>query len=445
VTARPVTATTAAADEKRSRTRFAVLASNFVILSLNYADRAVIGVAAPLIINEFGFSNAAFGWILAAFAFTYSPFGFIGGWLADKYGPAKVMGWAAIVWSCFTALTTAGVGFVSLLIIRLLFGAGEGPQATVTAKVMHNWFPKKELGTAVGIANAATPLGGAIATPVVVAILEASQGNWRLPFIIFGALGIFFAIGWFVVVRDTPEQHRWVSTAELEYIRHDAAPAAEAGDGESGEDDTRWWTYLTQPAVWTTAVAYFGYSWILWTFLNWFPTYLVNERGINLKELAVAGAIPWIGGCLGLALGGMFTDLLVRRTGRSVGPRRWTVVICLTATGLLFGGIGLVSSTVGAVALMTVVVFLLYFTGAQYWLIVGEAVPGSTYGSVSGAVQTFATTASIIAPTLTGYLIDSSVGWTGTFAVAAAVAVVGAFLLALFGGARRAPTLAPAG
>ncbi|WP_232237869.1 MFS transporter [Actinoalloteichus fjordicus] len=360
--------------------------------------------------------------------------------MADKYGPAKVMGWAAIFWSCFTALTAAGVGFVSLLIIRLLFGAGEGPQATVTAKIMHNWFPKKELGTAVGIANAATPLGGAIGTPAVVAILSATQGNWRVPFIIFGVLGVFFAIGWFIIVRDTPEKHSRVSPAELAYIRQDAAPAAEVGDG--ADDATvaeapPWWRYLTRPAVWTTAVAYFGYAWILWTFLNWFPTYLVNERGIDLSELAVAGAIPWIGGCIGLALGGVFTDILVRRTGRSVGPRRWTVVICLTATGLLFGGIGLVSSTFGAVALMTVVVFLLYFTGAQYWLIVGEAVPGPVYGSVSGAVQMFATTASILAPMITGYLVDSSLGWTGTFAVASIVSVGGALLLAVFGKVRK--------
>ncbi|WP_219420180.1 MFS transporter [Pseudonocardia nigra] len=435
-----VPGTTTSVSTKRSRTRFAVLASNFVILSLNYADRAVIGVAAPLITAEFGFSNAAFGWILAAFAFTYSPFGFIGGWLADRHGPAKVMGWAAIAWSCFTALTAAGVGFVSLLIIRLLFGAGEGPQATVTAKIMHNWFPKRELGTAVGIANGATSLGGAIGTPVVVAILGATQGNWRIPFIVFGALGILFAIGWFVVVRDTPEQHRWVSPAELAHIREDRVPGATTGDDEDRTDHLPWWRYLTLPAVWTTAVAYFGYAWILWTFLNWFPTYLVNERGIDLSELAVAGSVPWIGGCVGLALGGLFTDLLVRRTGRSLGPRRWTVVVCLAATGVLFGGIGLVSSTIGAVALMTVVVFLLYFTGAQYWLIVGEAVPGPMYGSVSGAVQMFATTASIIAPALTGYLIDSSLGWTGTLAFAAVVALAGALLLALFGRVRSMPT-----
>lgn len=185
--------------------------------------------------------------------------------------------------------------------------------------------------------------------------------------------------------------------------------------------------------MWATALAYFGYAWILWTFLNWFPTYLVDARNLDLGGLAVTGAVPWIGGCIGTALGGLFTDWLARRTGRTLAPRRWTVVICLAATGLLFGLIGVVSGVVGAVALMTVVVFLLYFTGAQYWLIVGEAVPHATYGSVSGAVQMFATTAPIIAPALTGYLVESALGWTGTFAIASAIAVAGALLLAAFG------------
>lgn len=415
---------------QRTRARHGILATNFAVLMLNYADRAIIGVAAPLIIAEFGFSKASFGWILAAFAFTYSPFGFIGGFLADRFGPRNVMGWAIIVWSTFTALTAAGVGFVSLIIIRLLFGIGEGPQATVSAKLMHNWFPKRELGSAVGIVNAATPLGGAIGTPVVVGIMAATQGNWRLAFILLGALGILFAVGWFVLVRDTPGEHRRTNDAEVAYITQDSRENEHQLEAESTE---AWWTYLKLPAVWATAIAFFGYSWILWTFLSWFPTYLVQERGIELEELAVAGAIPWIGGCIGLGLGGIFTDWLVRKTGNAEGPRRWTVVVCLGLTAVLFGLIGTVTTLVSAVILMTIVIFFLYFTGAQYWVIVAEAVPSSRYGSVSGAVQTFATTASILAPLLTGYVLDSSAGWGGTFTLAAGIALLGALLLAIFG------------
>jgi ACS family hexuronate transporter-like MFS transporter len=429
-----MTTTAPAITTRRTRARFRVLASNFTVLGLNYADRAAFGVAAPFIIAEFGFSTAAFGWLAAAFAFTYSPFGFIGGWLADKIGPRKTMAWAIASWSTFVALTAAGFNFASFLVVRLLFGAGEGPQATVTAKLMHNWFPTKELGTAVGVANAATPLGGAVGTPIVVAIMSASNGNWRIPFIVFGALGIFVTIGWLVTVRDRPEEHPAANESEVAYIRSGQAAGGHSDDAA----DTPWWTYLRQPAVWSTAAAYFGYAWILWTFLNWFPTYLIQERGIDLTTLSIGGSLPWIGGCVGMVLGGIVTDRIAARTGRSLPARRWTIVICLTATAILFSFVGVVTSTVGAIALMAVVILLLYFTGAQYWLVVGEAVPGHAYGSVSGAVQMFATTASIIAPVLTGYLVASAIGWAGTFALGGAVAVVGAALLALFGNRRPA-------
>src|SRR4051812_12796449 len=94
------------------------------------------------------------------FFFGYAPFCFIGGWLADKYGPRVVMGGGAVAgWSLFTALTATGAGYVSFLVIRFLFGFGEGPQGSVTVKTMRNWFPQRQMGTAVGISQGCTPLG----------------------------------------------------------------------------------------------------------------------------------------------------------------------------------------------------------------------------------------------------------------------------------------------
>ncbi|GAB3305169.1 MFS transporter [Epidermidibacterium keratini] len=435
--------------ETMSRARYRILATNFAILMLNYADRAVIGVVAPVMIAEFGFSKATFGWILAAFAFTYSPFGFIGGWLADRIGPRKTMAWAIAVWSTFTALTAAGMGFVSLLLIRLAFGAGEGPQATVTAKLMHNWFPRTERGTALGIANAATPLGGAIGTPLVVLFMSIANDNWRVPFIVLGVLGVFALIGWLAVVRDVPQEHPAANAAEVSYITGVDPNAQQTSEGAGHNRPApvpfrEWGPYLKRPAVWSTALAYFGYAWILWTFLSWFPTYLVEERGVDLTALAIGGAIPWVGGCIGLAAGGILTDWLVRRSGNPVAPRRNLVIVCLTMTALLFAAIGLVRTEWTAVLLMTAVVFFLYLTGAQYWLIVGEAVPANSYGAVSGAVQAFATLASIIAPVLTGYLVDSSLGWTGVFALAGAIAIVGVLALAIFGRVGRETPASPA-
>lgn len=429
-------------DRARTRPhRFQVLTANFFVLMLNYGDRAAIGVATPVMIHEFGFSKSTFGWVLAAFAFSYSPFGFIGGWLADKFGPRNAMAVAVTVWSMFTALTAAGVGFLSLLLIRIGFGAGEGPQATVTAKLMHNWFPRKERGTALGIANAATPLGGAVGTPIVAAIMSATHDNWRVSFIILGVIGGFALVGWLAIVRDAPT----LSTENHQPLpEHGKQPGAEitVDPEDTAAGAHQWGRYLARPPVWATALAYFGYSWILWTFLNWFPTYLIQQRGINLDQLAFTGAIPWVGGFVGLVAGGIITDWLVHRSGNPLSPRRHLVVVCLTVTALLFGTIPLVSSVWAAVTLMSAVIFFLYLTGAQYWTIIGEAVPSRCYGSVSGVVQMFATIPAILAPIVTGYLIDSTLGWPGTFALAAIIALIGTALLATTG--RKPDKMTPA-
>ncbi|WP_262698070.1 MULTISPECIES: MFS transporter [Streptomyces] len=452
------------------RTRWAVLAANFMVLGLNYADRAAIGVAAPYIIEEYGFSETAFGWILSIFAVSYAPFGLIGGWAADRFGPRKAMGWAALAWSAFTAATAAGAGFISFLIIRILFGAAEGPQATVTAKLMNTWFPRRELGTAIGVANAATPLGGAVGTPIVVAIIEATNGNWRAPFIIFGIVGVLFAVGWFAVVRDAPERHPWMKPGELREIRgpegeaattgktpdtedhiqedEDTAGEGTAGDKEGGTEPSALpgvWHYVARPVIWATALAYFGYAWILNVFLTWFPTYMVSERGIDLDHLAVAGAIPWIGGCIGMIAGGIATDWLVRRLGAAATVRRWTIVICLILSAALFGGIAFVGSAVEAVALMTVIIFLLYFTGAQYWTVVAEEVPGPRYGTVAGVVQFIAGCAGFLAPLITGAVVDHAHSWTTAFTTAVVIAITGALLLAMAGRGRTARGSARAG
>ncbi|MFC5825320.1 MFS transporter [Nonomuraea insulae] len=425
------------------RYRWFVLSANFLVLGLNYADRAAIGVAAPLIIAEYGFSKATWGWISAIFFVGYAPFCFIGGFTADKFGPRKVMAWAIGWWSLFTALTATGFSAASFMVIRFLFGFGEGPQASVTAKTMSNWFPQRRLGTALGLSQASTPLGGAIGTPVVVAIMSAFGGSWRAPFIILGALGVFFLIGWWTIVRDRPAEHPRVSAAEVEELAADERELAAAqnlatsrGEGAGGENASLT-SYLRQPLVLTTALSYFGYSWVLYTFLTWFPIFLTEAHGVDLKGLAVAGALPWVAGFVGLALGGIFTDALGRKVGL-FAARKWTVVVGLIVVALAFTPVGIVSSTGAAVALMGVVVFVLYIVGAQFFALIGPVIPKARYGSVSGFVHFIANLSGIFAPILVGYLVEDTQSWILAFGVSALIAAVPAVLLAFFG---RAQTL----
>jgi len=416
--------------------RWAILGANFSVLALNYADRAAIGVAAPLIIKEFGFSKGAFGLILSAFFFGYAPFCFIGGYTSDKFGPRKVMALAIAWWSLFTVATVAGFNFLSFMIIRFLFGFGEGPQGSVTAKTMANWFPQRELGGALGISQAATPLGGAIGTPLVVWLI-ATSGNWRTPFIVLGVLGLLATIGWYAIVRDRPEVHPWVSRGELEEIEHGEIVRRPETEAEAAAGIR---PYLRLPVVWFTAFAFFGYAWVLYTFLSWFPVYLVDARGIDLKGVAVAGTVPWIAGVFGFIIGGLISDRIAVHTGRPAAVRKMIIVAGLLVTAVLFSAIAMVTTTVSSVILMASVVFVLYLTGAQYFALISVVVPKERLGGVAGFVHFIANLAGILAPAIVGFIVDRTGSWGLTFGLSGAICASGALALLLFGRVKRYDT-----
>jgi ACS family hexuronate transporter-like MFS transporter len=415
----------------RLQVRWLVLGITSLVLVLNYADRAAFGVAGSTIIKEFHLTKTEFGLISSIFFFGYAPFCFIGGWFADKYGPRVVMGTAVAWWSIFTALTAVGAGYVSFLVIRFLFGFGEGPQGSVTVKTMRNWFPQRQMGTAVGISQGSTPLGGVIGTPLV-AWLLAISGDWRLPFIVLGVVGVLMAIGWWVIVRDTPDVHPWATKAEADELADDNSSSAAAAEA-AGQVVEPLSHYLKRPLVLATAAAFFGYAWVLYTFLSWFPVYLVEARGVQLKDVAWIGALPWVVGVIGYVLGGVVTDRIALRTGNPAAARKGMIVFGLTGTALLIAGIGLVSSLVTAVALMSAVVFLLYLTGSQYFTLISDTIPAARLGGVVGFVHFIANLSGIFAPFLVGVIVDQTKSWPLTFGVSAGICIAGVVGLLIWG------------
>lgn len=427
----PVSIKAVPAASSRGYVRWWILGITSLVLVLNYADRAAFGVAGSEIIKEFGLTKTEFGFISSVFFFGYAPFCFIGGWLADKYGPRTVMGGAVAWWSIFTALTAAGTGYVSFCIIRFLFGFGEGPQGSVTIKTMRNWFPQRQMGTAVGLSQGCTPLGGVIGTPLVGWLL-ATSGDWRVPFLVLGVLGVLMAIGWWVIVRDMPSVHPWASQAEADELQAENA-AADAKIGLIEEAVEPLGTYLRKPLVLATAVAFFGYAWVLYTFLSWFPVYLVEARGVQLKDVAWIGAVPWVLGVIGYMLGGILTDRIALRTGNPAGARKAMIIVGLSGTAVLIGSISLVTSLTPAVALMSAVVFLLYLTGSQYFLLISDTMPKQRLGGIVGFVHTIANTSGIFAPLLVGIIVDQTKSWSLTFGISAAICIVGVLALVIFG------------
>jgi len=404
-----------------ARLRWFIIALLFVGGAISYLDRAALSIAAPLIAKDFQLDPGQLGIVFSSFFVGYALFCFVGGLASDRIGPKNVFTIAMTVWSLFCGLTAVTVGLGSLLVVRVVFGMGEGPFSATANKLVSNWFPRREQASAVGMANAGQPIGAALAGPIV-GLLAVSAG-WRVSFVVIAAIGIVWTLGWVWLATDRPRQHRWLAADDrADLARADAAKPAEAALPLGA--------YLRRPAILATAFAFFGYAYILYFFLSWFPTYLTMAQHLSIQKMGVVNAIPWMVGFLGLASGGFVCDAIFRKTGNALFSRKLVLVGSLIVAAISVALAGLVSGVVPAVALMAVAVFFMYLTASTYWAIILDTVEEARIGGVSGFVHLIANLAGIVAPAVTGYLVQWTGTFTSAFALTGGIAVLGAVAVA---------------
>jgi MFS family permease len=408
--------------------RWTVLALLFLGGMINYLDRSAIGVAAPFLSKQLSLTPSELGWVFSVFFFGYAAFCFVGGYAADRIGARNVFAIAAVVWSVFCGLTAFVFSYASLLIVRLIFGAGEGPYGSATNKMISNWFPRRQQGSAVGWANAGTPLGGAIAGPIVGFIALAY--GWRVSFVVIALVGLCWAIVWMLLVTERPERDADVSAGE----RTATATGPEVLSTGPRASLRR---LLIRPGVLATAFAFFGYAYILYFFLSWFPSYLTMQQHLSISSMSFVGAIPWLLGFIGLAGGGVVSDAIFRFTGNAVLARKLVLVGGLLIAAICVALAGEVTGVLAAVTLMAVSVFFMYLTGHTYFTLILDTVEQDRVGGVSGFVHLIANLAGIVAPAVTGYMVEASGSFAGAFVLAGAIAVLGALSVVVF---VRAPT-----
>jgi MFS transporter, ACS family, hexuronate transporter len=389
--------------------RTIVLVLLFLAGVVNYLDRSALSIAAPFITEDLHLSPTQLGIVFSSFSVGYAIFNFIGGMASDKYGAKLTLFVAMVVWSLFSGSIALAFSLTSLIVIRVLFGMGEGPLSATINKMVNNWFPSDKRASAIGLANSGTPLGGAISGPIV-GIIAVNYG-WKISFILIMVIGLLWAAGWWIFIKDKP-------AGESKQTNGSAKP----GQDLSGEKIPLTF-YLKQKTVLFTAFAFFAYNYILFFFLTWFPSYLTDARGLSIKEMSVVTVIPWVLGFIGLASGGLVSDFVYKKVGKALFARKVVLVTCLFLSAVCIGIAGLVTTTVSAVSLVALSVFFLYLTGAIYWAIVQDVVDQKNVGSVGGFMHFLANTAGIIGPTLTGFLVEKSGTYTAAFLLAGGLAV----------------------
>jgi MFS transporter, ACS family, hexuronate transporter len=374
---------------------------------INYMDRSALSIAAPLIMRDLRLDTAQLGFIFSSFFAGYALFNFLGGYASDVFGPKRVFTVSMTVWSVFCGLTAAAVGFTSLFVVRVIFGFGEGPFSAAANKMVSNWFPRREIASAIAVANAGTPLGGALAGPV--AGWSALTYGWRASFVVLALIGLVWTSLWVTLAVERPDAHPRLEHRKLPLI-----------------------FYLRQRAILVTGFAFFGYAFILYFFLSWFPIYLTAAQHLSITRMSFVNVIPWLLGSLGLCASGLLCDFLFRKTGDALFARKLVLVACLLLAGISVAVTGLVTGIVSAVSLMAVAVFFTYLSGTAYWAIIQDMVQGENVGGASGFVHFIANCAGIIGPAVTGLIVHSTGAFTGAFLLAGGVAIIAALLVAMF-------------
>lgn len=405
----------------------------FIAGVINYLDRSALSVAAPAVTQELHLSPGSLGLLFSTFFIGYAVFNFIGGWAADRWGGKRVFSGAILAWSLLCGATGLATGFGSLLAIRTFFGMAEGPLATTINKIVNNWFPHKESATAFGLANCGLPLGGAVAGPVV-GLLTAAYG-WRVAFAGIACFGLLWLVFWQFMATDKPHQHPRISDEERQLIESDRSVP------ENPSEIQRLGFYLKQPAILAATISYFGYSYILFFFLTWFPSFLMMDRHLSLQSMSLATVLPWILGFVGYGLSGVLSDLIFRRTGNALRARKWVLIVCLGTAGVCVTLAGAVTTTVSALLLMAIAVFALYLSGSTYWALIQDTIPGPKLGSVGGCVHAIANCAGIVGPTVTGLLVQQSHTFLSAFVLAGGIALASVLAVAILLRPRSSPRL----
>jgi ACS family hexuronate transporter-like MFS transporter len=290
--------------------RWTICALLFFATTINYIDRQVLGILAPTLQREIGWSETQYGDIVSWFSLAYG-FGFLGmGRFLDKIGVRKGFAFAIVAWSLAAmshAFARTANGFA---IARAALGLGESGNFPGAIKATAEWFPKRERALATGIFNAGSNVG-AILTPLIVPWIALTWG-WRMAFIATGMLGFVWLIFWWWLYR-SPEQHPKVTSTELAHIRSDPVEPPHA--------PIQWLSLLGQRQTWAFLLGKFMTDPIWWFYLYWLPKFLDANWGIKLAQVAAPLIVIYLVADVGSVGGGWVSSALIKR-GYSVNAGR---------------------------------------------------------------------------------------------------------------------------
>ena len=403
--------TDTAAETRNSHIRYWIIAVLFIISSINYASRATLQMAGKPLAGEFHLDSVQLGYLFSAFAWAYALGQIPGGGLLDRYGSRPVYLWSITLWAVFTA-AQAFVPYlsflpvmISLFILRLALGTAECPSFPANARLVAAWFPKSERGTASAIFNASQYFSVVAFNPLMGWL--AQYHGWQSVFFWMGVIGLIGAVIFWLVV-DSPSRHKHVSKRELAYIEEGGA-LVKMDQATGTAQPIRWsivGQLLTNRMLWGIYLAQYCITALTYFYSTWFAIYLMEARHMGLAKAGFMSAGPAIAGFVGGVLGGVISDLLLKR-GVNLSKARKTVIL----VGLVISCAILGCNYTDSQAMVMLFMSIAFFgkgVAALGWAVMSDAAPREATGLAGSVFNLFGNAAGIFTPIAIGYILQAT-------------------------------------
>ncbi|KAL0266390.1 UNVERIFIED_CONTAM: hypothetical protein PYX00_008943 [Menopon gallinae] len=403
-----------------------------VAMTTNYTT-IINGTAVQ--VRDFDWDSKQIGLALSSFFYGYIFTQILGGWLASRWGGARVFVCGIFTTAILTLVTPplTKINFYVLIALRVIEGFFEGVTFPCIHAVWSKWAPPLERSKLATIGFSGSFIGTVISMPICGYI--AQHLGWEPIFYIFGVLGVIWCAAWFFIVKDTPRLDPHITKEELRYIEESI------GDSSDKKVNHPWGKIIKSPAVWAIVVAHFSENWGFYTLLTQLPTFMSDTMDYKVDKAGFMSALPYLVMSIVLQISGHLADFLRSRE-----------ILSTTAVRKIFNCTAFISQTIFMVlsayltspaviiTCLTIAVGLGGFAWSGFGVNHLDIAPRHA-GVLMGFSNTFATLPGMISPVVTGFIVQnkSAEEWTKVFYIASSVYLVGAITYGLFASGEKQP------
>ena len=394
---------------KKTNFRWVIVALLFFATTVNYFDRFLMGILAPLLEEEIGWTELEYGYIVSSFQFAYGVGTLLVGYVIDRLGTRWGFALAVSLWSLASMVHAAARSWIGFALARVGLGVSEAGNFPAAIKTVAEWFPKKERAFATGLFNGGSNVG-AILAPVLIPVIIASLGSWKWVFILSGFLGLFWLVFWLIFYRN-PHQSRFTNQAEIEFI--------EDGEAEIKNVYISWVKLLKYRQTWAVALGKLFADPVWYFYLFWGAKFLHSKFGVDLKEMALPLVSIYVVADLGGITGGAISSLLLKN-GKSLNFSRKITMLGSALLVLPVMTVPYYSSIYASVALIAVAAAAHCSWSANIFTVVSDLFPKQVVATITGFATTVSTLGGMLMALLVGYVLNEAgtEGYKIAFAIA---------------------------